>query len=289
MKGAQLGWGPMIRILAALGAVALLAPAGAAHAEAAKRPWRPEVIRRPTGDQVSKVLKGLGIKEGTPIGWALLRCHVDASGKLAPCHVILEAPEQGVSGSVALSVSEFMRIKPATENGKAVDGGDIFVPFQLGGYSSSGPYKSSYVAGNPSFAVLPAGDTRPGAIKIPCPTAADQAATCPARPIHWSDIPPLEESAPILLEAQQAAGFSAVSCQLGAEGGLADCQIKGEDGPRVTETIHKVLASLKSPQWSDGAGSVAATRVTIVFNWTMLSKASATIVAAVAETKPASH
>lgn len=278
----------MRKMLLGLTALALLSLADTANAEPPKRPWRPEVIRRPTGEQVGKVLRRLGIKEGTPVGWALLRCHVDASGELAPCRVILEAPEQGVSGNVALSVAEFMRVKPATENGKAVDGGAIFVPFQLGGYSSSGPYRSSFVAGNPSFAVLPAGDTRPGSIKIPCPTATDQAATCPARPIHWSDIPPLEESAPILLEAQQENGFSAVSCQLAADGGLGDCQIKGEDGPRVTGAIHKILASLKSPQWSDGAGAVGPTRVTIVFNWTMLSKASATIAAAVAEPGPVS-
>jgi len=263
--------------------IAVASFASAATAEPINRLFRPEMTRLPTGDQMASVMKRLGVKT-QPYGWVLLRCHVDASGTLAPCHVILEAPEPGDVGKLALGLAAYMRAKPATENGRNVDGGSIFVPINIGAMVNTGPFKSAYDAGNPSFAVLPAGDSSPASIKIPCPTDADLTAICPARPIFWSKGMSLEETAPIILGAKQATAFSAVSCRYTAEDRLEDCQIKGEDGPQITESVHKILGALKAPKWSGGENAaVVPTRVTIVFNWTMLTKAAMAITAAQAE------
>lgn len=262
--------------------LAMLSLAGAASAADDNRSWRPEMTRLPTSSQFVSVLKRLGVK-GETYGWSLLQCHVDETGTLAPCRVILEAPEPGVIGQIALELSAFMRVKPATEDGKAVDGGNIFVPINIGADVNTGPFKAAYDVGSPSFAALPDGDTRPPTIKIPCPTAADAAAVCPARPIRWTVGQSLEENAPIILEAQQASAFSAVSCRYTESDSLEDCQIKGENGPRVTAVIEKLLPTLKAPKWNREGTPIQPARVTIVFNWTMLTKAATAIVAASAE------
>jgi hypothetical protein len=265
------------RVLTLTGVIVLLMPdlLNAAPADAS---YRPRVSRVPTSDELVRVYKKLKIK-GQPLGWALLQCHVDEAGVLDQCHAILEAPENGVASKVALGLAAFMRITPAMENGRPTDGGFIFIPLGIGAQPVGG-LATSYAAGSPSFAALPTSDPEPSTLKIPCPTVENSEAVCPARGIYWSNTLGMEETAPTILGAQQPVGFSAVSCQFTAEQRLEDCRIKGEEGPLVVAAIHKILPTLKSPKWRFDDKPIEPTRVTIVYDWAKLTKASAAIVAA---------
>jgi len=258
---------------------ALLSHAGPVVAQAEPLAGRPEVVRVPTGEQMAKVLKRLGFK-GQPIGWALLQCNVGASGALDACRVIVETPGPGVIGQVALGLAPSMRAKPAIKDGRPVDGGSIFVHINIGA-QITGAMSSSYTPGDPSFAVSPVVQTEARPIKIPCPIDGDKTATCLAHRMYWADRPGLEESAPTILEAQQVKGFSAVSCQLSVAERLENCQIKGEGSPRVMATIEKIQSTLKAPRWKADDQPVAATWVSIVYDWTMLTKAATAIVAGI--------
>lgn len=226
--------------------------------------------QRPSADQMMEITKRTAGPAQTS-GWALLECTVTARGRLTACHVPIEAPDPGPMGRVALRLAPIFKLKTVTEDGEPVEGGRVRIPLVFAMPDQPTP-PMSYAVGRPSYIVTPATDKKSAVTRILCPLGADKTTVCEAREIYWSDVPTIEESGPIILAAQQTTGVSTLFCQLTVAGRFENCQMDGENNPRILAAVSKTLPKLKSPKrlWSEEP--VAPATVAIVYDWAMLTK-----------------
>lgn len=266
----KLWMGTVLAVLLAAGAANVQAPA------AEQKPTRPEWIRKPSADEIVQTLKRV-IRNGEPVGWALMKCHVTAKGILDPCRVIIENPDPGEIGKVALKLAPIFRLKPAVKDGQPVDGGDILVPIVIG--SPEGTPRTSYAPGRPAYVLSPASSKKAGVMQMPCPLGVNAGGLCEAREIYWTDAPALEDTAPLILEAQQETGFSTVFCELTATGRFEKCQMDGENSPSAVKAMSRTLPKLKAPVFMSGEPVATPAIVALVYDWTILTKAARAILA----------
>jgi hypothetical protein len=247
--------------------------ASAVHAQTPERYLtHAEWERKPQADQMAEIAKRTAGPAET-VGWALMKCRVDAQGRLSPCKVVVESPDSGPIGRIALRLAPIFKLKPVTKEGEPVEGGIVLVPIAIASPDKAIP-PMSYTPGRPSYTLVQATENRPGVTRILCPLGSDKTTICEANEFFWEKGLRLDESAPIILATEQTTGVSTLFCQFTAAGRFENCQIDGENNPRILAAVSKILAKLKSPKrfWSDEP--VAPASIAMVYDWAVLTKAA---------------
>lgn len=260
-------------LMLAIAAQPAIAPPRAAPA----RITNPEWVSKPSGSQMYDALSQ-SARAADMAGWAVIKCEITAKGALTRCVTLVESPVKYDFGKSALRMSGMFRMKPATKDGRPVEGGTILIPFLFGSIKMGTP-RTSYAPGRPSFLVTPLAEKKAGATVISCPNGQNTPTACEAKQIYWSDTPSLEETAPIILAARQSTGVSTVFCKFSEAKAFENCQMEGEKGPGALAAVGKTLAKLKAPRTMQG-DPVSSGIVALVYDWQTLTKAAEAVVAA---------
>jgi periplasmic protein TonB len=97
---------------------------------AAKVIGDPTWISKPSASQLGKVYPRRAAAMGIA-GSATLRCVVNAVGTVRDCAVVSETPGDFGFGAAAIKLSLYFRMQPKTEDGMAVDGGQVTIPLRF--------------------------------------------------------------------------------------------------------------------------------------------------------------
>jgi hypothetical protein len=262
----------------ALAIVLTATPASAQTPPAEGAVTRPEWVRKPSGQDIADVVdRTVNSYDRIPVGWAVMSCQVTAAGKLDACRVIVEAPDPGKIGKIALQLSSFFLLKPAMKDGQPIDGGEIVVPIVVAapGFTP----RPTYAPGRPSFVLSPLTGQKPASIRMPCPFDTDKAVVCEAREISWTDTPDLHETAPLILAAQQETGSSTAFCELTAAGLLEKCRMEGKTSPAAVKAMSQTLAQFKAPTLASGGPLATPAVVALIYDWSALTKTARALVA----------
>ena len=88
---------------------------------------RPNWLKKPSGDEVSNAFPAAALQSGTA-GQVLVRCRVTVTGSVAGCRILREKPEGMGFGAAVLNLSRLFQMKPAYEDGVAVEDGQVDIP-----------------------------------------------------------------------------------------------------------------------------------------------------------------
>ena len=238
----------------AVGLVAL-ALAGGAHAGDLPDESQPgyvgaDWLKKPTPEDLLAVWPKAALRTGKG-GKATLSCVVTAHGDLTSCKVLNEKPEGAGFGGAALALTSQFHMKPATLNGKPVDG-EVRFPINFAGFTpSSEPMLTR--------AVLP------GVLMLAAPTYAEVAAAFPAK-----------------AKAKGVAGRAAMSCTIDKEGLLQHCDVISEEpsglgfGTAARGLTPRFRAPLSLSQRPSTRGDLA--QITVSFPKEMLDASTPPVV-----------
>lgn len=90
----------------------------------------PDWLSKPSGDDMARVFPKSAAKKGIE-GRATIQCQVNAAGRLVDCTVLSEEPVGEDFGSAAIGLSTIFRMRPATRDGQAVEGGTVRIPLRF--------------------------------------------------------------------------------------------------------------------------------------------------------------
>lgn len=88
---------------------------------------RPDWSRKPNGDDMARYYPDRAQRLEIE-GKATIRCTVTAKGLLQGCEVLSESPADAGFGDAALKLSKLFKMKPKTQDGAPVDGGEVTIP-----------------------------------------------------------------------------------------------------------------------------------------------------------------
>jgi len=80
-----------------------------------------DFLQQPNGDDLASVYPDRA-QRLDKTGSAVLHCIVNAQGKLTSCSVSNEDPPGYDFGEAAIKASKFFKLKPATSDGRPIDG-----------------------------------------------------------------------------------------------------------------------------------------------------------------------
>jgi hypothetical protein len=91
----------------------------------------PDWRLKPSADQVIAVYPDKAVKDGIKTGRGTAECVVKADGTLAACQAVAEEPAAEGFGEAAQRLAGYMSIGVWSQDGKAVDGARIRIPFRF--------------------------------------------------------------------------------------------------------------------------------------------------------------
>jgi protein TonB len=94
---------------------------------------KPEWVRKPTLDQVTRAYPDRAVRRGVS-GEVMLSCQVTSRGTAQSCTVLTETPEDFGFGEAALKLSRYFLLRPMTRDGRTTENGVVTIPvrFNLG-------------------------------------------------------------------------------------------------------------------------------------------------------------
>ncbi|HEY9217579.1 MAG TPA: energy transducer TonB, partial [Phenylobacterium sp.] len=99
-------------------------------------PPRPSVIqnpawlRKPSGEDLQRYYPDRALRMNVS-GSATLSCTVNAKGTLDACSIVREDPADQEFGQAALRMSKLFKMKPKTQDGAPVEGGQVRIPIRF--------------------------------------------------------------------------------------------------------------------------------------------------------------
>lgn len=236
-------------LIAGMAAFALAASAHAAEQTGAGY-IPPDWLKKPTPEDIMAVWPSKALKTGQG-GKATISCKVTTQGALTLCRVLSESPQGGGFGGAAIALSSQFAMKPATQDGRPVEG-EVRIPINFPAFTpGSGPVVTNTVL--------------PGVLMRAAPTYAEVAAAFPAK-----------------ARAKGVGGRAAMSCVIGKTGSLTGCSVISETpgglgfGAAAKSLAPKFLAPLSVRQDESTRGDLA--QITVTFPPEMLDPAAGAVI-----------
>lgn len=250
-----------------LAALALMLLSAQALAADTKGPLvtDPDWDRQPSAVDISRYFPDKAAKAGLS-GKALIACRITVTGFLENCRLMDESPVGEDFGRAALRMAEkrLFHMKPMSLLGRPVDGQIVFIPvFFVSPEPKNGPRLDFYPGDN---AVMLTPDDS-GSVR--CPTAAAPAQMCRPHIVTWVERPAFEE---IRAASGPLQGVSQLSCQVQADGRLADCKLLGVSTPAALATATAISQGLLAPPKADDGMATAGARMVVTLDWNRLTQ-----------------